>query len=174
MYLDEAPGSCVLGFESLGEKFETLSLADRFRCCALKVATTVSQLGPVVMYDFPPFLVANGVNCEEFVVLPSVVLEYKVKSQLVDGRLFILDITTNIPHGTGSIAILSEVSRWSNNHKQTYFGITSDSMFSKGDGTHGCYAPDCVIFVGPKFKRTDDNRKVGKHTNCSLCLLVRL
>ena len=166
VHMENNPITCVIECEPLDNKYDQLSIVERYKCAVYRIIANLSQLGNQIMYDLKPFLVGKTEDLDVIEKLPSIVLNFKVKCQVIENQLFILDIVTDKPHGHGSAAIQNEVCRWSNNHDRTYFSHTGDTNYSKEDGS-GSYAPDCVIFVGPRYTNSNAPMKVGM-LSCAL------
>lgn len=94
--MDNDPGSCVLDCGVLAQTHFNLSLLDKYKCAVYKVVAMICRLRSHVLYEMPPFLVDWFVGYGVLTKVPSVMLGNRVKCQVVDGKLYLLDIYSEL------------------------------------------------------------------------------
>lgn len=141
-------------------------LLERYYMACNKIINEVKKYQssyPGSLYSLSPVVVARNVSPDCLAALPSFVKEYKVKSQVVTGDLYILELGISREHGRGVLELGGQARDWKNSHRRSSFVLTTDSVYEKGE--KGA-APDLVISVHDNYKDDPTDLKVGKYILC--------
>ena len=112
------------------------------------------------VYDFVPFLVAENVPANILRTLPSNVYNHHVKCQVINGNLFILELSTGPEHGVGVAYLIEQVGVWRSGHStDDLVESTTDSDDPNGNNNS---APDVVLAAGPAYRLANTSTKIGK------------
>jgi len=126
-----------------------------------------SFVKPGVEFNFTPILVAENLSPDILNELPTMVKNYHVKSQVIEGRLFILALSCGPVHGAGVANLLEQMGSWRSGHSTPQlFSSTTDSTYANG---HSSAAPDVVLKSNTAYGEDEEQRKLG-----IFCLLVLL
>lgn len=111
------------------------------------------------VYDLVPFLVAENVPNSVLRTLPTNVSNYHVKSQIINGRLFILELSTGPEHRNGVANIIEQIGVWRSGHAaDDFIESTTNSDFPNGNNNA---APDVVLAAGPLYRPGNNATKIG-------------
>lgn len=67
-------------------------------------------------YHLIPQLVVSNVQTDVLQGLPTLVRGYHVRSQVIDGDLFVLELSTGKEHGTGVSNLIEQIGVWRSQH----------------------------------------------------------
>lgn len=127
---------------------------------ALAIKQLEAVVKPGAEFHFTPILVAENMPPEGLTEIPSMMQNYKVKSQIINGRLFILDISCGPIHGAGVADLLGQMGVWKSRHsKSQLFSSTTDSMYA--NGASSSVTPDVVLKASTAYGDEERQGKIG-------------
>jgi len=114
------------------------------------------------VYHLTPTLVAARVSTNVLRLLPTTVKGFHVRSQIIAGDLFILELSSQPEHGTGVANLLEQVGVWRAQHSaDDFLASTTNSDYPNADCNA---APDLVLRVGGNYAAQRGANKIGKNS----------
>lgn len=118
---------------------------------------------PGAEFHFSPILVAENVSSNVLDEIPTMVKSYRVKCQVIESRLFILDLSCGPVHGAGVANLLEQMGAWRTGHTTPQlFSSTTDSTYANGASSA---APDVVLKASTAYGEEEEQRKIGMYVS---------
>lgn len=137
-------------------------IVERHRAAARRMIKSIKSVEQYEMngiaYDFIPVLLSESATVDTLEELPSLVGNYFVKCVVEGTKLWMISLSSSLPHSAAVAAALGQAGQWSYSmNSGLIFGITSDGNHQFEEK---CIAPDKVVSVSGRFRPNGRDAKM--------------